>query len=245
MRTFLTLAVYLTLTTLAAAQSADAVITGPTGGRPGDLLVLDAGNSTADYFAWSVEPELPNERPTILPIEDGKKCIICSVPGRYVVVLAVSNSLGIDQLKWTVTVGDGPVPPPGPGPSPGPGPTPPPLPVPPVIPDGQFAIARVAYDAAMSVESTSRAAEAQALAAGLDGVAASISAGVLSGAQKILAAILQANNAALGANMPKWVGWGAAVSERLKAIYLAGLLKSTDDWAACLREVSIGLKAVQ
>jgi len=104
MRSTLSLALTLYLLPMVAvAQDAQAKIIGPTGGKPGDILVLDATNSVADHYAWSVEPELPNERPTIMVLEDGRKCLVASVPGTYTIFLAVSTAGGIDQIKWTVT----------------------------------------------------------------------------------------------------------------------------------------------
>ena len=82
-----------TFAILASLSTADAehpvpVITGPTGGQPGDILVLDASESVADHYAWSVIPQLPDGRVTILPLADGTRCLVCSVPGTYHVHLA-------------------------------------------------------------------------------------------------------------------------------------------------------------
>jgi len=83
------------------------VITGPSGGVPGDLLVLDASESQADHFSWAVVPEIPDGRLTILVIEGGRKCVVASVPGTYTVILAAGTADGVAVKKHTVTVSGG------------------------------------------------------------------------------------------------------------------------------------------
>jgi len=195
---------------VAVAAPPQAVVTGPTGGMPGHILLLDASESGADFYAWSVTPQLPGGRPTILVLEEGRKCLIASVPGVYHVFLACSNDEGIDQTQWTLTIGDGPNPvpvPPAPNP-PTPTPTPP---SPDTVPDGVFRIAKLAFDLARLVDSTNRVGQAHALADAADAVAASIAAGTLNKPQEILRAILAANNAALGTSMLAWTPWGPAI----------------------------------
>ncbi len=225
---------------LADAAPPVAVVTGPTGGVPGDILVLDASESDADFFAWSVTPQLPGGRPTILVLEDGRKCLVASVPGVYHVFLACSNAEGIDQTLWTLTIGDAPAPVPVP-----PGPNPPAPPAPDGIPDGVFHISQLVFDLAMHVESVHRAAQAHALADAADAVAASIAAGTLQKPQEILRAILAANNAALGPSMLAWTPWGTAVGLKLQELYRAGRLAQPADWSVALREIAIGLRAVK
>ncbi len=225
------------LTVDAGVAPPRAIITGPTGGQPGDILLLDASESEADYFVWGVEPELA-EHTTIMPIEDGRKCIVATKPGSRTIFLSVSNAEGIDQIKWKVTVGDNP--PPGPGPGPGP----PPEPDPPG-PDDVYGLQRLAHTEALKVVSPNRAAEASRLAGGFEGVAARISAGTLSKPQAILTALLRANNDALGASLPQWLNFGRTIAQRLQVLYESGEMRSLDDWAAALRAVSIGLQAVR
>lgn len=83
------------------------VITGPSGGVPGDLLVLDASDSQADHLTWAVLPELPDGRQTILVVDSGRKAIIASVPGQYTVILAAATADGVVLKTHTVTVSGG------------------------------------------------------------------------------------------------------------------------------------------
>lgn len=97
----------LIIPSVASAELPIPVITGPSGGVPGDLLVLDASESQADYFSWAVIPELPDGRLTIMVLEGGRKCIVASVPGTYTVVLAAGTADGVVLKKHTVTVTGG------------------------------------------------------------------------------------------------------------------------------------------
>lgn len=97
--------VFLLLCSMASAgEPAKAVIQGPTGGVPGDLILLDATASTGKYFKWLVHPQLPGGRQTIVLVEGGRKAFIASVPGQYSVTLAVGNEDGIDLIVYTVTI---------------------------------------------------------------------------------------------------------------------------------------------
>lgn len=121
-----------------------AVVSGPTAGRPGSLLILDATESKGDHFAWSVTPELPDGETTIYPIEKNRKCLLTSIPGTYTVTLGVGNAEGIDMVKWTVIVRSKPGPSPDPKPDP-PNPEPdPPKPEP--EPEFDSEIAEQAYE---------------------------------------------------------------------------------------------------
>ncbi|MCA9013733.1 MAG: hypothetical protein KDA77_00245 [Planctomycetaceae bacterium] len=130
-----------------------AIIKGPTTGVPGSLLILDATGSTGDHFAWSVTPELPDGQTTIYPIENSTKCLLTSVPGIYTVFLAVSNSQGIDMVKWSVEVRAGPKPEPDPPkPEPEPDPPKPDPPKPDPEPDFDSEVAKQAYGKAKLAE---------------------------------------------------------------------------------------------
>lgn len=172
------LTAFLLLLMIPAAALADppkAQILGPTGGTPGDILILDATKSAgAEHFAWRVYPELPESRPTLLPLENGAKCIVASVPGTYIVFLAVSNADGLDMVRWVVVVG-------GPGPAP-PGPNPnPPVPVPPTpVPPAPVltGLAKQVYDASKRINDPVTAGK---LAGNFDSIASAIAAGAYNG----------------------------------------------------------------
>jgi hypothetical protein len=231
---------------LASAEPPKAVIVGPSVGQPGDLIVLDAGASTGTHFAWTVTPELPAPRLTILPLEGGRKCLVTSVPGTYQVLFIAANSDGIATGKWQVTIG-GDVPP-GPQPTPPtPTPVPPvPVPVPPApIPPGRFGIAQQVADWGKDVTSPNKLTEAATLATSCETLAARIAAGTLNGASNILAAFLAANQTALGPGIANWSAFGNKYSAALSAVYKAGKLNTSDDWATWLRETAVGLRAIK
>lgn len=120
-------------------------IVGPSGGKSGNLLILDASSSTGEHYAWQVFPPAADGSLSYFDFEGGKKCCITGVPGVYQVFLAVSNTEGIDLARWTITVaGTDPQPDPGPGPGPQPDPDPDPEPEP--QPDFTSETARRAYE---------------------------------------------------------------------------------------------------
>lgn len=140
--------------------------------------------------------------------------------------------------------------PPAPGPNVDPTPTPkPPTPNPPgpapapVLPAGEFdGLPTRVRDLAAAVNSPSRSTEAAKLADALEGVAAQIAAGTLTGPQ----AIVNALGVALNGNTPAaWDDCRAKMVDALKSLYMGGKLKSSAAWATMLREVVTGLRAVR
>lgn len=245
-----------------------AVINGPTSAMAGEMIFLNAGDSTdAEHFLWRVTPEIPG-RLTIHVTDNGRRCQVASIPGAYTITLAVSNDEGIDLTSWSIVVPGTPLPPaptpplpapqpaplpPAPPPSPLPGPQPappgpnPPAPSPPepTFPAGTFHVSADVYRWAMSVKSPNRAAEAKGLADACEATAAAIGAGTLNSAQKILSALLSANNAALGPSVAAWTPCGQQLSARIKDLYMAGKLPDPAAWAVLLREMAVGFKAVK
>lgn len=130
-------------------------IVGPSGGKPGNLLILDAGSSIGAHYAWEVYPPAADGSLSYFAFEGGKKCCITGVPGVYQVFLAVSNDQGIDMTRWTLTVqSGGPQPDPGPSPGPGPQPDPEPDPGPQPDPEPDFKseVSRQAYEAIKKID---------------------------------------------------------------------------------------------
>lgn len=242
MRTLIALAI------MAAAAASFAAppelsIVGPTGGQPGDILLLDATKSDAEHFDWGVTPKLPEGRPTILPLEGGKKCIVTSVPGNYTVFLAGSNGEGVKLVEWGVKVGGDPTPPtPGPTP-PGPQPTPP-TPTPPTPSPTGLAAEAVKWTEA--VTSPTRVEDAHKLSGAFEAAAAEIVAGQDSQPQQFLQALARHNSAAIPADRRSaWAPFEQAFVAKVNELYKGGKLSSRDAWATMFREISVGLAAVK
>ncbi len=109
-----------------------AIINGPATGTPGEILYLDASESTGEptHFRWSVIPEIAGRKQIEPAAADQAKIRIASFPGAYRYTLVVSNADGADLVYWDVVVPGTPPPTPTP-PQPGPNPQPNPQPVPP------------------------------------------------------------------------------------------------------------------
>lgn len=212
----------------AIAQIPVARITGPTGGVAGDLIVLSADDSDATQFAWSVIPELPDGRVTILPIENNRRCIVTSVPGTWHVFLAIGSDAGVAILRHTIVIsGDSPIAPVIPRPI-----EPKPVDPKPTLPE--FAALVATWDA----PSVKRAE----LAAAFDGVAAKASAGVYSDVQAMTSASTAANREVLQNDIAAWQTWFAKLSQALQNLAAEGKLRSIDDHANAWRDIARGLR---
>jgi hypothetical protein len=124
------LALCLWVTSAALCAEPRAVIRAPESASPGDLVILDASDSSGLDLIW----ELTNSEKSYLPVDGGKRCVFASgAPGRYVFLLI---AVDVDEAakkgltakaRHVLTIGTpGPTPPPGPGPIP-PGPAPAPV----------------------------------------------------------------------------------------------------------------------
>lgn len=237
-------AVLLALTAL-AGPGPTAVIAGPTVGSPGDLIVLDASQSTgAAGYAWV----LADSDKTFLEVEDGRKAVFATgAAGRYTFVLvaasaAVDGKPQVAIARHRVTVGD---PPPDPIP---PDPLPPPNPIPPdPLPSGKFGLATLARDAAAAVRlaSADKQRSAAALAGSFETIASTIAAGALRTPAEIVAATREQNISALALQRTAWEPWADALRRRLNELSDNGQLKSAEDYAVAWREIAAGLKAVR
>lgn len=103
----------------AAAQPPRAVITGPTQSRLGDLVILDASQSSGSSYAWA----LIGSDKTYLPVDGGLRVVFATgTAGEYTfaLVAAGTNANGgaaVDVALWKIAVvDDRPKPPPDPKP---------------------------------------------------------------------------------------------------------------------------------
>lgn len=145
-------------------------------------------------------------------------------------------------LTATITIGN-PIPPPGPGP----GPTPVP---PPDLPDGQFKLARAAYQSATKavVNPASRTKGAVALAKSYRGIASAISAGTIMDIKTALTKTKSANNQALsdaGIPLSEWNDFGTAMQDAVYLLYDANQIRNAADLAVAWLEVANGLERVR
>lgn len=242
-----------------------AIITGPSGGVPGDEIILDASGSTGEVFRWECVRRGHSPNDTHYQVsQDGRSLQIHSYPGVYDVTLMVADADGIDWKRKTVTVwasyppdplpDPDPVPPSPPGPQPPspPGPTPPtppqpepePEPEPEPLPDGEFSISRPVYETASRINSPTLARDAHAIASAMETVAAAVSAGTLRTTGEIVEALRERINTILRGNVSPWQEFNEMLARRLKQFSDAGRLENNSQWATLLIEIATGLKQV-
>lgn len=246
MQAILSLTLILALSSAAYAQKPLAVITGPSAGAVGDFLELDSSESVADHAAWTVLPaELSDGRMSHRVYNNGRTLLVASVPGRYVVILAVSNADGIDVRQHVVTV-TGKLPD-----NPNPGPVDPVEPIDPVdpvtpeptFPDGKFKLASKCYSWAKPLRDKSTA---QKLAANLRTVISRGEAGGYSGPEQLVQDTAQRNEQGIAAaTLDRWEPWFAALEAELDTLGDSGALRSTQDYLTAWDELATGLEAVK
>lgn len=214
-------------------EPAKAVLTGPANAAVGQMVTLDASNSSGQIRDWST---MPPQRAEI--VDGGAKFIFVPQGGGEILVNLVTTSihkgrLVRDSARHYVTVGGGPAPTPPPGPNPLPIP---PLPPPPQ-PGGMSEFARTACVAL--VQSSNRAAEAKRVATAFRGVADDVAAGRISTSTEVSAAAISRMSEALGGDASAWRPWLQAIASKIN--------ETCEDMAClarCLREVSTGLDGV-
>jgi hypothetical protein len=251
---------FLCLAATASAAPPKAFIQGAEPATSGEICVLDASGSEGEptHYSWDIQPELRGRRQK-LEVDNGRRVIVASFPGRYLLTLTVSNADGHSTaFKELVIPGNTPPTPsplpPAPEPLPGPLPTPsppsppsPPAPGPAPQPTPEpltgFAADVAAW--ANAVQSPGKVQEAKRLADACEATASAIVAGAHSGPAAILAAIRAANNAALGESIKAWGPFGVKYGSALGVKYAAGELSTNDKWAALLNETAKGLRGVR
>jgi hypothetical protein len=217
-----------------------AVINGPSSLTAGDIIDLSAQGCTGAprFFRWEVMPEQFEAK--LIVRDGGRTATLPSFPGDYRITLIVGNSSGIDVAHHALRVSGcapGPVPiPPGPNP-----PVPNPDPDPDVAP-GQYGIANIAYAEALKIDSTTRKATANKIAAEAEALSAKIMAGGVKGAVAITNEISEALDRATDSG---WDPWRKSLTDRLKTLYYTEKkLKSDNDWALMLTEIYAAMNKV-
>jgi len=228
------------------AAPPEILINGPTTAIAGELVTLDASATAgATAIAWLPWDESGRKMFDSCPGATAK-IRIATYPGTWTYIVAATNGSEMAIKKHTITIkGDGPQPP-GPAPTPvPPAPPVPPSPEPPgPVPPPLSEWSKQIVEFAKLVNTAGRKEQAEALARSCEGLASQIAAGALKGPRAILAAMTQANAAALGANLAQWKAFGDAFAAKLQAEYMAGRLNTDSLWADMLRQTAAGLRAV-
>lgn len=212
-----------------AAFAGEPQIIGPTEVEPGDLVILrlDVPESAkVDWQAFGQAEKLSNWA----ALEDGRVVVFASrTAGVYNFVCAVWDGEQIDLLLHRVENGDG-----GPQPDP-PGPSP--------TPSGWEAW--TTRTAESLVDSSNRAAEAQAIAQAMRSVVSSVRGGEFSDAREARESLRAATRARLGSvpAIERWQAFSDAVDERLDAEAGSGEL-SLQEYATIWEAIAKGLEAV-
>jgi hypothetical protein len=221
--------------TAAVAAEAEAIITGPTSCKAGELVVLDASKSVGQGYSWKVLPQGVTTG-TFQVFEDGRYLAFASpVARRYTFVLAVGGSERPVQDVLELDNG-------GVGPDPDPDP---PGPNPPVLPDPSGGWDRWAIETAEAlVKSPNRKQEAARLAGSLQGICAAISAGAVKTPRDAREQVKVANHAALGATAADWTDFSDALAAELQKLDAAGKLSTVKQYRQIWEEVAQGLGRV-
>lgn len=255
----------------AIAAPPRAVIQGAESAISGEILVLDATSceGSPSHYSWEISPEIRGRR-QMLSFDEGRRVIVATMPGVYLVTLTVSNADGHHTAHRQISVpGSMPDPNPTPGPTPPsprppepspvpptpvPNPTPAPTPLPPspnprpeplpgpTFPVGRFGAAKRTYDLAMSVTSSKRAAEAKCLADACQTLEAQLAAGALPVPQGLINAMGQSLDRC---TPPAWDVAREQLAKSIEDLFRQRQLNTVDDWRTLLQEIRQGLAAVQ
>ena len=222
-----TLAILLLSATAAIAEAPLAIVTGPSGGVPGDLIVLDAGDSIADHLAWAIIPEPADGRQSMLIVDEGRKAIIASIPGQYTIILAVSNADGVAIRQHKISISGGTV-----------------APVRRIEPDQKFGLVSDvrSWLSGVSVKSNQQAlADAFERAAHQATSIADLKKTSRDSGQNLSSRLVAT---AIGGvqNASNWAPVFQPMGERIAELEKAGDLKTLDDWKNAWREIAAGLR---
>lgn len=146
-------------------------------------------------------------------------------------------------LETDIVVGDKPEPNPGPGPKP-PKPNPSPS-----FPEGQFGLAKWAYENSSLVKDDgARLSGALALSKSFGSIASAIAANAIKTPEDALKKAVASNDAALdkdGIKRAAWGDFGKALQEKLYGLYKDKKLNTVKDYQTAFTEIKEGLEAVK
>lgn len=254
---------FLLLTSLCFADAPVAKISGPDKANQGDIIVLSVSGSpkhakwkvdasgvdvphdtavadlekTAEQLrdaGFDVQAPKRDEPPIYLELDKGKRLILSSYRGTYLVSLAVGNDDGVDQTVFKVVVGEA---------KPKPDDDDPPGPIPdvePNLPAGKFGLAIKSWRAAQQVKSAKRPSEAKALATAL-----MISMTAADGQGMVDQFSSTMKTSFNTAQKAAWEPWRSSYLSELKALQDGGKLIEKADWVAAFSEMALGLSAVE
>jgi hypothetical protein len=185
----------------------------------GELVVLDATQSTATSFKWMIYPQTPN----FLVIDGGKRAIFSEGhPGVYNIYLSGANGGEVDSIVQSITVGNSPTPSPTPTPQP--------------VDIGTMVKGWVTLVTDPNVKT-----ESAALGSSFKSVAAQIRAGVLTTPDVIIKSTAVANNDALGNSASAWKPFFEKLQAELKSRSAAGTLTTPEQHALLWDAIGNGL----
>jgi len=205
MRTILVLVVLLCCS-VAMADAPKAVITGPTEGVPGDLIIVDFSESVADKMKVFIEPtRFPDGKPTYQMSKDGMSAYMATRAGSvFRVELLVSNEEGPDRAVLIITIANpNPTPAPGPGPAPGPTPGPAPMPDKP-LPPGRFDMAQWVKTLLLSNVTADKRKLCSSISGNFGNVAAQIAAGAVKSMADANKMLKDKNHSTVGDDADFW-----------------------------------------
>jgi len=261
--------VLLSLCGSAVAAPPKALIQGADPATSGEICVLDATGSEGEptHFSWDIQPELRGRRQK-LEVDNGRRVIVASFPGRYLLTLTVSNADG-HSTAWKEIVIPGsapptpsPLPPPAPVPTPGPLPVPPlppqpsppapgpvPTPTPPAPAPSKYGLDTLVTQWAAGIPEADRLAYA-GVCDGVSAVIVATPANFIGNpnevAAKVAAALTSAITAAKITPSLQLVGVLGKLSVWVKARQLSNRdVATAEQWAVVLREVAAGLRGAK
>ncbi len=245
-------AIILCLVSAARAAAPVAVLNGPSAAPAPGIVILDASGSTGDGKPdWIVTD--PDDSVQAMQGLDGRLAVFYmgTKPTTAKIVLVVwgtdADAKSKAYGKRVIAFGSGPAPvPPGPTPVPPTPPTPvPPVPPPaPVLPDGRFKLAAVAYTAGMHVAAPARS-KAPQVAAVFGGIASSVAAGTIVDKPTAGLTCKQQLAVAFGTDAAAWQAAKDAIVNEFNRLETVGQIASVKDLGIAFSEIESGLRQVQ